>query len=73
MADDTLTENVVRPVSAEGAARVGHPTEQLVVEENGVSEEEINYPTGPKLWLTVAALCVAMFLKGLVRSLNLTP
>ena len=33
-------------------------------------EEEINLPTGPKLWLTVATLCVTMFFKGLVRLSN---
>jgi hypothetical protein len=69
MAIETSTEDIIRAVSAEETARIGHPTEQLEIEENGVSEE-INYPTGHKLWLTVASLCIAMFLKGLVRSSN---
>jgi hypothetical protein len=70
MANETPTEDAVRPVSAEDTARDGRPTEQPEIEENGVPEEEVNYPTGPKLWLTVATLCVTMFLKGLVRSSN---
>jgi hypothetical protein len=70
MVNDTLTEDAIRPVSTEVASRPGQPTEPLEIEENSVPEVEINYPTGPKLWLTVTTLCVAMFLKGLVRSSN---
>jgi hypothetical protein len=70
MVNDTPTEDAVRPVSTEVASRAGQPTELLEIEENSVPEVEINYPTGPKLWLTVTTLCVAMFLKGLVRSSN---
>ncbi len=70
MAIETATGDIIRPVSAEETVRVGHPTEQLKIEENGVSEE-ISYPTGHKLWLTVASLCIAMFLKGLVCSSNM--
>lgn len=73
MANDTpseATRDSIRPVSTEDTARAGHPAEPLEIEENGVPGEEVNYPTGPKLWLTVATLCVTMFLKGLVRLLN---
>jgi hypothetical protein len=78
MAIDTSPGVAVRPASvsasAEDAARtrVGHPSEQLETVENEVSEEEINYPVGLKLWLTVASLCITMFLKGLVSSLGVT-
>jgi hypothetical protein len=68
MVNDTPTEDAgVRPVSTEVTSRPGQPTEQLEI-ENSVPEVEINYPTGPKLWLTVATLSITMFLKGLVRS-----
>ena len=70
MVNDTPTEDAVRPVSTEVASRAGQPTEPLEIEENSVLEVEINYLTGLKLWLTVTTLCVAMFLKGLVRSSN---
>lgn len=65
MATETSTEDVIRPESTEVDPRIGHPVEHLEVEENDASEE-IDYPTGHKLWLTVASLCIAMFLKGLV-------
>jgi hypothetical protein len=68
MAKVTLAEGGLRPESDQDTTCAGHPTEQVEIEENAVPEEEINYPTGPKLWLTVATLCVTMFLKGLVRS-----
>ena len=70
MANDASTDDTVQPVPADNAAHVEHPTEQLEIEENGVPEDETIYPTGPKLWLTLATLCVTMFLKGLVFSLD---
>jgi hypothetical protein len=69
MATEISTEDAVRPVSAEETVRIGRPVELLEIEENGVPEE-ISYPSGHKLWLTVASLCVTMFLKGLVRLSN---
>ena len=62
---ETSTEEAIQPVP-----NIGHPEEHLEVEETGTTEE-INYPTGYKLWLTVISLCIAMFLKGLVSSSNL--
>jgi hypothetical protein len=62
---NTSTQDASRPVPARDTARIGHPVVLLEVEENGVSEE-IVYPTGHRLWLTMASLCIAMFLKGLV-------
>ena len=70
MANAGITDETVQPVPAEDPAHVGHPTEQLQIEENGVPEDETIYPKGPKLWLTLATLCVTMFLKGLVFSLD---
>jgi hypothetical protein len=68
MANDT--EETIRPVSIDATSRVGHRTEQLEIEQNSVPQSEINYPTGPKLWLAVGTLCVTVFLKGLVRWSN---
>ena len=65
MAMEATSEDVIQPASAEEAFRVGHPVEQLELEENSTAED-INYPKGHKLWLTITSLCVAMFLKGLV-------
>jgi hypothetical protein len=62
---ETSTEEAIQPVPI-----IGHPAEHLEIEENGTSEE-IDYPTGYKLWLTVISLCLAMFLKGLVSSSNM--
>jgi hypothetical protein len=62
MANNMSSEDAIRPVTTQ----IGHPAEPLEIEQGHVSEEEINYPTGHKLWLTVATLCVTMFLKGLV-------
>jgi hypothetical protein len=70
MANDASTDDTVRSMPANNTADVEHPTEQLEIEENGVPEDETIYPTGPKLWLTLATLCVTMFLKGLVFSLD---
>ena len=69
MANNPPTSDTIRLTPAEDAPRVGHPTQPLEIEEPGVAEEDINFPTGTKLWLTVASLCVALFLKGLVCSL----
>lgn len=70
MANDALTDDTVQPADTDNTAHVEHPMEQLEIEENGEPEEETIYPTGPKLWLTLATLCVTMFLRGLVLSLH---
>ena len=48
----------------------GQAREQLEVEEDNVTDENITYPSGPKLWLTMASLCIAYFLNGLVGFLT---
>ncbi len=62
---ESSTEDAIQTVPT-----IGQPVEHLEIEENGTTEE-INYPTGYKLWLTVISLCLAMFLKGLVSSSNM--
>ena len=68
MAEDTSTENVIQTASAHDTDNLRQPQEQLEVEDGGISDENITYPTGPKLWLTMASLCLAYFLNGLVGS-----
>ena len=70
MVNDLAIQDAVRPVSTELTSRVGHPMEQLEMEQSSAPEVEINFPSGPKVWLAVATLCVTMFLKGLVRLSN---
>ena len=70
MANNASPDDTVQSMPANNTADVEHPTEQLEIEENGVPENETIYPTGPRLWLTLATLCVTMFLKGLVFSLD---
>lgn len=41
----------------------GQPTEQLQVEER--SEREVEYPSGPQLWLNLVAMMLVCFLHGL--------
>jgi hypothetical protein len=67
MAEINAIEDLVRSVSVSGAAsNVGHPTEQLEVEDTQVSGDNIVYPSGVKKWLTIVSLCITMFLSGLV-------
>ena len=68
MSEETSRESVLQMASTHDADNIGQPQEQLEVEEGGISDENINYPTGPKLWLTMASLCIAYFLNGLVGS-----
>jgi hypothetical protein len=67
---DTSTENAVQAASTHDTDNLGQPREQLEVDEGGISDENITYPTGPKLWLTMTSLCIAYFLNGLVGSRN---
>ena len=56
------------PTSRESRDNPIPPQEPLEVEEGGISDEDIIYPTGRKLWLTMTSLCIACFLNGLVGS-----
>lgn len=56
----------VQPTAEENPDTTTPRPDQLEIEESGTSDESINYPTGPKLWLTMISLCTAIFLNGLV-------
>lgn len=52
-----------------GGVIPGRPQDQLEVEELEPTRDagdDIDYPTGAKLWLTVLCLCLMFFLHGLV-------
>ena len=68
MAENASVENVVQTTTTGDDSGLGFPREQLEVEEGGISEDNINYPTGSKLWLTMTSLCVTFFINGLVCS-----
>ncbi|KAL9560765.1 hypothetical protein ACKAV7_015082 [Fusarium commune] len=69
MTSGVLTE---RPLDSAGAVEVNtntvarpRPASTLEVEEPHDYEENIIYPTGPKLWSTMASMAIACFLSGL--------
>ncbi|KAJ4031155.1 hypothetical protein NW761_013222 [Fusarium oxysporum] len=68
MASEVLTE---RPLTNPAAIEVNEntqqsrPTSALEIEEPHDDEENIVYPTGPKLWSTMASMAIACFLSGL--------
>lgn len=64
---------LIEPHRSEVAVVPGRPQEQLQVEEpepTRDTEDDIDYPTGAKLWLTVICLCLTFFLHGLVSLWN---
>lgn len=70
MASEVLTE---RPLASTGTSEINgdttaqsRPTSTLEIEEPRDDEENIVYPTGPKLWSTMASMAIACFLSGLV-------
>lgn len=67
MATDTTGE--LSQVISQGRtspAQTAMPTEQFEVQEAESGQSEIIYPKGWKLWSTMASLCIACFLSGLV-------
>jgi hypothetical protein len=69
MASETLTQTPTDTATVQfntdgpGQSR---PIETLQIEEPRNEEENIVFPTGPKLWSTMASMCIALFLSGLV-------
>lgn len=69
MASEELTQ---RPCANPGAMEVSNtpqqsrPTSTLEIEEPRDDEDNTVYPTGPKLWSTMASMAIACFLSGLV-------
>jgi hypothetical protein len=60
-----VTQTASPPI--EGASTPGRPQKQLEIEETDFSDDNVIYPTGPKLWLTMGSMSIALFLHGLVR------
>ncbi|KAJ4251386.1 hypothetical protein NW762_011367 [Fusarium torreyae] len=67
MASGTVTERIDNPSLQPtlDAPEQSRPTETLEVEEPHDDEENVIYPTGPKLWSTMASMAIACFLSGL--------
>ena len=75
MASETVTERPLAatvpissatvPISTDDATS-SRPIEALQIEEPRNEEEDIVFPTGPKLWSTVVSMCIALYLSGLV-------
>lgn len=69
MASETVTERPLDtatvPISTD-AGNPSRPIEALQIEEPRNEEEDIVFPTGPKLWSTVVLMCIALYLSGLV-------
>ncbi|KAF4469962.1 aflatoxin efflux pump AFLT [Fusarium albosuccineum] len=65
MATEAVTEQQITP-SRESRPEP-RPMEPLEIEDeqNDGSQQEVVYPSGPKLWSTMASLCIACFLSGL--------
>ncbi|KAM0546274.1 hypothetical protein ACHAPJ_010958 [Fusarium lateritium] len=67
MASGTVTERIDNPslqLNADAPEQT-RPIETLEVEEPHDDEDNIVYPTGPKLWSTMASMAIACFLSGL--------
>ncbi|KAH6971150.1 major facilitator superfamily domain-containing protein [Ilyonectria sp. MPI-CAGE-AT-0026] len=67
MASETTLERQLPSQGSINLPQQSRPMEELELEEeqNDPSAEAITYPSGPKLWSTMASLCIACFLSGL--------
>ncbi|PTD08261.1 Efflux pump afoB [Fusarium culmorum] len=68
MASETLTQTPVDTATLQSitdSPGESRPIEALQIEEPSNEEENIAFPTGPKLWSTMASMSIALFLSGL--------
>ncbi|KAK4947683.1 hypothetical protein LTR10_013629 [Elasticomyces elasticus] len=63
---ELTNRRATQPVDVEPSTITGQPRERLEVEENVQPEDDIEYPTGYRLWLTVGSVGICMVLKGLL-------
>lgn len=68
MASETLTQQPLNSpaVQITANAEPPRPIETLEVEEPRNDEDNMVFPTGPKLWSTMASMAITCFLSGLV-------
>ena len=69
MASEISCERITPLPLASAQNNPNSSTQQPEIEafqEDVMQEQDINYPTGFKLWLTMISLCFAYFLHGLV-------
>ncbi|KAM0304172.1 hypothetical protein ACHAPM_002245 [Fusarium culmorum] len=68
MASETLTQTPVDTATLQSitdSPGESRPIEALQIEEPSNEEENIAFPTGPKLWSTMVSMSIALFLSGL--------
>lgn len=67
MSTGTSIESVAQAIDplASNDAVTPAPQEQLEIEGEGNNDDNIVYPHGSKLWLTMISLFLATFIKGL--------
>ncbi|UZP39292.1 hypothetical protein NXS19_007108 [Fusarium pseudograminearum] len=68
MASETLTQTPIDTATLQSNADSpgeSRPIEALQIEETSNEEDNIVFPTGPKLWSTMASMSIALFLSGL--------
>jgi len=58
--------STVAPGLSDVTAQPSQPPEQLELEANDATEDESNYPTGPKVVAVMASLMTSIVLVGLV-------
>lgn len=68
---DTETTSQVQPEAGNNDVVVtsARPIEQFTLDDNAAAESELseeNYPTGLKVWTSLAIVYIALFLNGLV-------
>jgi hypothetical protein len=69
MVSETLTQTPIDTATVQsniGSPSESRPIEALQIEEPGNEEDNIVFPTGPKLWSTMLSMSIALFLSGLV-------
>jgi hypothetical protein len=69
MPSKTLTQTPIHTATVQSnidSPSESRPIEALQIKEPGNEEDNIVFPTGPKLWSTMLSMSIALFLSGLV-------
>lgn len=62
---ESPADAAVQPAPVEDTAVTASGMEQFQAQDVGTTEDSSAYPTGLKLWLTMACMCASSFLQGL--------
>jgi MFS family permease len=63
--DQAISKAPTSKQAAETGAAVGQPQEQMGIQDTLPDDDEIIYPSGIRLWMAVASLCIVSVLFGL--------